>query len=339
MKKVALVTTFAAVAALIVGCEVREPLDYAWEPERPIEIIVPWAAGGATDQVIRLVATEIEDALRMSVVVVNTPGGTGSIGTGEALEADADGYTWTSGSASALGYYPVLEMLDTSLDDWHLFLAVANVPVISVHPDSEYEDFDDFLADLEARPGQVSVATAGTASTGHKVIELICQATDNEYNHISYDGGSPAVRSVVAGESSVTPQLASEQADMIRAGRLRPLAAWSDEPLEIEGHGEIPPVTEWLPDAHMATDYFGIWARHDVPDEVIETMQEIWDEYIVDSERLQNYALERGAVVTPYYGQEAHDRAWESVKTDAWILYDIGYADISPDEVGIPRPE
>ncbi len=327
------------IAALVAGCEVQEPLDYAWEPDRPIEIIVPWAAGGATDQVIRLAASEIEQALRTSVVVVNTPGGTGSIGTAEALEADPDGYTWTSGSASALGYYPVLDMLDTSLDDWHLFLAVANVPLISVHPDSEYEDFGCFLEDLAARPGQVSVATAGTASTGHKVIELICQATDNEYNHISYDGGNPAVTSVVAGESSVTPQLASEQADMIRGGRLRPLAAFSHEPLEIEGHGEIPPITEWLPDVHIATDYFGIWTQREVPDEVIETMQEVWDEYIVGSDVLHNYALERGAVVTPYYGEEAHERAWESVKTDAWILYDIGYAEISPEEFGIPRPE
>ena len=339
MRTTLFVLTIGCAAAFLLGCEGREPLDYPWTPERPIEIIVPWAAGGATDQVIRLAASEIENALRMSVVVVNTPGGTGSIGTAEALEAAPDGYTWTSGSASALGYYPVLEMLDTSLDDWHLFLAVANVPVISVHPDSDYEDFGDFLADLEARPGRVSVATAGTASTGHKVIELICQATDNEYNHVSYDGGNPAVTSVVAGESSVTPQLASEQADMIRGGRLRPLAAFSSEPLEIEGYGEIPPITEWLPDVHIATDYFGIWTRREVPDEVIETMQQVWDEYIVDSEILRNYALERGAVVTPYYGEEAHERAWESVKTDAWILYDIGYAEISPDEIGIPRPE
>lgn len=341
MKRVALVTACAAVAGLVLGCETQEPLDYAWEPDRPIEIIVPWAAGGATDQVIRLVASEIEDALRTSVVVVNTPGGTGSIGTAEALEADPDGYTWTSGSASALGYYPVLDMLDTSLDDWHLFLAVANVPVISVHPDSEYEDLGDLLADMEERPGEVSVATAGTASTGHKVIELICQATDLEYNHISYDGGNPAVTSVVAGESAVTPQLASEQADMIRGERLRPLAAFSDEPLELEGYGEIPPITNWeeVADIHIPTDYFGIWTRREVPDEVIETMQEVWDEYVVDSETLRDYALERGAVVTPYYGEEARERAWESVQMDAWILYDIGYAEISPEEVGIPRPE
>ena len=338
MRKALFGVVTGVLAVALTACSAPEPLDYSWTPERQINIIVPWAAGGATDQVIRRAAAEIEDALRRSVIVVNTPGGSGSIGTAEALEAPADGYTWTSGSASALGIYPVLGMLDTSLDDWHLFLAVANIPVISVHPDSEYEDFGDLLDDLRERPGQVRVATAGTASTGHKVIELICQAADTEYRHISYDGGNPAVISVVQGESEVTPQLASEQADMIRGGRLRPLAVFSDQAIDIDGYGEVPPVTDWLPNAHLATDYFGIWVRKGVPDEVIETMQEVWDEYIVNSERLLEYTRERGAVMTPYYGEEARELVWQSVKADAWILYDIGQAEVSPETLGIPRP-
>lgn len=331
----------AVVCAVVAGlsaCGGQEPLDYPWTPSRQINIIVPWAAGGATDQLIRQVAAEIESALRRSVVVVNTPGGSGSIGTAEALEANPDGYTWTSGSAASLGIYPVLGMLDTSLDDWHLFLAVAHIPVISVHPDSPYEDFGDLLEDLRARPGEVRVATAGTASTGHKVIELICQAAETSYRHISYDGGNPAMISVVQGETDVTPQLTSEQSDMIRGGRLRPLAVFSREPLDIEGYGEVPSVTEWLPDAHMATDYFGIWVRKGAPDEVIETVQQVWDEHIVGSERLQQFCRERGAVMTPYYGDDARERVWESVQTDAWVLYDIGQAAVSPDTVGIPRP-
>lgn len=339
MRKVVLGLAVAALAWGVTACSAPEPLPYSWTPQRQINIIVPWAAGGATDQVIRRVASEMEGALRRSVVVVNTPGGSGSIGTAQALEAPADGYTWTSGSAAALGTYPVQGMLDTSLDDWHLFLAVAQIPVISVHPDSPYEDFGDLLADLQARPGQVRVATAGTASTGHKVIELICQAAETSYRHISYDGGNPAVISVVQQESEVTPQLASEQADMIRGGRLRPLAVFADEPLEIDGFGEVPPVTNWLPNAHLATDYFGIWIRHDAPEEVLETMREIWDEYIVNSESLREFTRERGAVMTPFHGEEARARVWRSVVTDAWILYDIGQAAVSPDTLGIPRPQ
>jgi tripartite-type tricarboxylate transporter receptor subunit TctC len=253
-------------------------------------------------------------------------GATGSIGTRNALEARPDGYTWASGSSVSLGLYPVLDMLDTSLDDWHIFLTVANVPVISVNPDTPYEDFGDLLQALEQQPGEIRVATAGVASTGHKVMELICQQTGLEYRHARYDGGNPAVIATVGGETQVTPQLASEQAPMIRAGRLRPLAAFSTEPLELEGYGTIPPITNWLEDVDIPTDYFGIWVRKGVAPEVVETMEQVWRERVQNSESLQEYARREGALFTPYYGDEARERTWETVVSDAWTLYDIGQA-------------
>ena len=84
-----------------------------WAPTKPITIIVPWAAGGATDQVTRLAAAELEPALGQKVVVVNQPGGAGSIGTKNAMEAPKDGYTWTAGAAKQLGTYPLLGMLNS----------------------------------------------------------------------------------------------------------------------------------------------------------------------------------------------------------------------------------
>ena len=74
-----------------------------WKPTKPITIIVPWAAGGATDQVTRLAAAEIEAGLGQKIVVVNQPGGAGSIGTKAAMDAPKDGYTWTAGAAKQLG--------------------------------------------------------------------------------------------------------------------------------------------------------------------------------------------------------------------------------------------
>ena len=110
-----------------------------WKPTKPITIIVPWAAGGSTDQVTRVTAAEIEKALGQKVVIVNQPGASGSIGTKNALEAPKDGYTWTAGAAKDLGTYKVLGMLDTKIDDWVLFLNVANVSTLSVNPDTPYK--------------------------------------------------------------------------------------------------------------------------------------------------------------------------------------------------------
>ena len=312
--------------------------DYAWQPDKPVTIIVPWSAGGSTDQMARLVASELEGILGQSVVVVNQEGASGSIGTKNALEAEHDGYTWTAGAAGDLGTYVVLDMLDTQLADWNLYLTVANASVVGVNADSPYETFDDLLEAMEANPGEVSVATAGLSSAGHNAMELISQATGAEYKHVTYDGGNPAVIATVSGETEVTTQLAVEQAEMIRGGRIRPLAVLSDTPLSIDGYGEIPPLTNWLPDIQLATNYFGIWAPADIPAEVAETMNQIWEDHISNSEVLQSYATERGALFTPAYGQEAQDLALSRVKAQAWTLFDSGKASISPDSVGIERP-
>jgi hypothetical protein len=84
-----------------------------WKPAKPIKLIVPWGAGGSTDQVTRVCAGELESALGQKIVVVNQPGASGSIGTKNTLDAPRDGYTWTSGAAKDLGTYQVLGMIDT----------------------------------------------------------------------------------------------------------------------------------------------------------------------------------------------------------------------------------
>ena len=93
-----------------------------WKPDKPINIIVPWSAGGSTDQVTRVVAPLLEAGLGTKIVVVNQPGASGSIGTKAALDAPRDGYTWTAGAAADLGAYKVKGLLDTTWDDWELFL-------------------------------------------------------------------------------------------------------------------------------------------------------------------------------------------------------------------------
>lgn len=312
--------------------------DYPWKPTGPISIIVPWAAGGATDQVVRIVASEIEEALGQSVVVVNQPGASGSIGTKSVLEGKLDGYTWASGAAADIGTYVVLDMLDTKLADWNMYLAVANMSVVGVNANSPYQTFADLLEAMEAKPGKVTVATAGLSSAGHDAIELIVKETGLTYNHVTYDGGNPAVIAAASGETEVTTQLAAEQVEMIRGKRIRPLAVISSNPLLIDGFGEIPPITDFLPDMKVYDNYFGIWIPVGAPVEVVETMNQIWADNISNSDVLQRYAAERGALFLPSYGAEAQERASAMVSSQAWMFFDSGKAAVSPDSVGIERP-
>ena len=309
-----------------------------WKPTRPINLIVPWAPGGSTDQITRVTAAELEKALGQTIVIVNQPGASGSIGTRSALDAAKDGYTWTAGAAQDLGSYETLGSLQTRIGDWHLFLSVANIQVIGVNPNTPYQNAKQLLDAMTAQPNKISVATAGVTSAGHNAMELISKVTGVKYRHVTYDGGNPAVVATVSGEAEVTTQLAVEQADMIRGKRLRPLATVSDKPLDLEGYGTIPPLSATLPGFTAPANYFGIFIPKGVPDEVVKTVEKIWAENIAKSESIKKYATSRGALFAPAYGDAAQKAVFPAIQANAWLLYNGGKAKVSPDTVGIPKP-
>ena len=308
-----------------------------WKPTKPITIIVPWAAGGATDQVTRLAAAELEPALGQKMVVVNQPGGAGSIGTKSAMEAPKDGYTWTAGAAKQLGTYPLLGMLNSKVDDFHLYLSVTNVSIVSVNPSTPYQSLQQLLDDMKAKPGQVKVATAGNTSSGHFAMEAISKAAGVKYRHVTYDGGNPAVIATVGGESDITTQLAVEQTEMLKGKRLRALAVVADQPLTIEGVGTIQPITRTLANFPKITTAFGIFIPKGVPAEVVATMDKAWAERIGRSEKIKQYAQQKGALFTPSWGKQAHDLVWPTVVEDAYMLQEAGMAKVTPESIGIKR--
>jgi len=313
------------------------PVHAQWKPARPITIIVPWSAGGATDQVTRLAAAELEPALGQKIVVVNQPGGAGSIGTKNAMEAPKDGYTWTAGAAKQLGTYPLLGMLNSKVDDFHLYLSVTNVSIVSVNPASPHKSLKQLLEAMKAKPGEVKVATAGNTSSGHFAMEAISKAAGVKYRHVTYDGGAPAVVATVSGESEVTTQLAVEQTEMLKGKRLRPLAVVADQPLTIEGVGTIQPITQTLAGFPKITTAFGIFIPKGVPAEVAATMEKVWAERIAKSDRIKQYAQQKGALFTPSSGKAARDVVWPTVVEDAYMLQAAGMAKVTPESIGIRR--
>lgn len=323
----------AAFAAVAAG-----PAAADWKPTKPVTVIVPWAAGGATDQVTRLAAAELEGGLGQKIVIVNQPGGAGSIGTKNAMEAPKDGYTWTAGAPKQTGTYPVLGMITSKLDDFHLFLSVTLVPIVSVNPSTPYQTLPQLLEAMKARPNQITVATAGNTSSGHFGMEAIARAAGVTYRHVTYDGGNPAVVATVAGETIMTTQLSTEQSEMIKGKRLRALAVVGDQPLEFQGVGKVPSITEWVKNVPKVHTAFGILIPKGVPAEVVTTVEKVWMERVGNSEAFKKYAAERGALFTPAVGKQAHDMVWPTVVADAWMLQEAGMAKVSPDTLGIPRP-
>lgn len=309
-----------------------------WKPDRPITLIVPWAPGGSTDQVSRVTAAELEKHLGQKIVILNQPGASGSVGTKNAMAAPADGYTWTAGGAKDLGTYKVMGMLETSAGDWNLYLNVAHIAVVGVNADTPYKTMSDLLAAMKAKPGAVSVATAGVNSSGHSAIAAIARVAGVTYKHVTYDGGAPAAVAAGSGETEVTTQLAAEQTDMIRAKRIRPLAVVGDKSIEIEGYGTIPPLSDFIPGFKDPINYFGIFVPKGAPPEVKQTLDRIWATEIARSEALRKYAQSRGAMFAPMAGEEAQKAVFPAIQSYAWTQQAAGKAKVSPDTVGIPRP-
>lgn len=311
----------------------------SWKPEKPINLVVPWGAGGATDGVSRQTAMVLEDLLGQKIVIVNQPGASGSVGTKGVLDKPKTGLYWTAGAVKDLGVYKVQGLLDTTLDDWHLFLNFAIPNVVAVNADSPYQDFGELLEAFKANPGEIKVATAGVNSAGHTAIEMIKSYTDIDYKHVSYEGGNPAVIATVAGETDVVPQLAKEEVDMLKAGKLRALAVLADAPLTIDGYDqEIPSIKQWIPDFVTAPIYFGIFVPRGVPEEAVETLTTIWNGSLKDSEELQSFAAQNAMIFDPAAGETALKKAFPMVQLDAWLKFDSGDAAIDPSTVGIPRP-
>ncbi|MFM9859251.1 tripartite tricarboxylate transporter substrate binding protein [Pseudoxanthobacter sp. M-2] len=332
MRSHSVLISAAAAVLLAVGPALAD-----WKPEKPINIIVPWGAGGSTDQITRVTAPILEEALGQSVVVVNQPGASGAIGTQAVLGAPKDGYTWTANAIANNATYAVTGLIEgTDIDDWHIYLSVANVPVVSVPVDSEFQDFGQLLEAFKTRGDDITVATAGVTSSGGTAIASLSGAAGGfKYRMVTYDGGNPAVIATASGEAMVTTQLAVEQAEMIRGKRLRALAVLGSDPLVLEGVDPIPPVTQWLPDMPVAPDYFGIFIPAGVPDEVIATMDKIWAEKVSNSQAIKDYAAKQGAVFAPSHGAEARAKAMPIVIEEACGRVERNEAQVDPKTIGI----
>ena len=325
-----------AIAILGLATAPASAQDYPWKPDKPVTLIVPWAAGGSTDQMARIVASELEAELKQKFIVVNQPGASGSVGSKNALEAPKDGYTWAAGAATDIGTYKVLGLLDSGLKDWNMFFAVANLTALSANPGSPYKDFGQLLDALK-KGTQVPVATAGLSSAGHNFMEAIKAAAKIDYKHVTYDGGNPAVLAAVSGETPAVAQLLVEMTEHIKGKRLVPLAVLADKPVMLEGYGELQPITKWLPGMPAPINYFGIWIAKGVPEPVVKTMELVWNNKIKNSEALKKYAAARSALFTPIHGAEAETESFKMVRYSAWLYFDGGKAKVSPDTLGIPR--
>ena len=215
----------------------------AW-PDHAVRIVAPFAPGGNTDLVARLIGAHLSPAIGQPVVVENRPGANTIVGTQSVLAAPADGHSWLLATASPVTMNPQLyKRLPYGAEDLAVGAIQALMPVVAVvAANSPYRTLAELQAAARANPGGLNFASAGNGNTTHLVAELFCQHAGVRMTHVPFNGSAPALLAVMRGDAQVCFDIVSSSIQMIRDGTLRPLAVTT--PARIPALPEVPTARE-----------------------------------------------------------------------------------------------
>ena len=245
-------------------------------PERAIKIIVPWAPGGSTDILARIVGEKLREQMGQPVVVENRPGASGNLGSDTVAKAPPDGYTLLFGSMSTHAMNEALfsSMPFRPVEDFTPIAMLAFVTnTMVINPAVPANNVREFIDYAKANPGKVAYASAGAGSTNHLCAALFAKMTGIEMVHVPYRGGAPAVLDTVAGQTQLLFSAGTQTLEHVNAGKLKLLAVTEAKRAALLP--DTPTVAETVPGYEMAVWYGAFGPKGMDPDLVTKLNVEI----------------------------------------------------------------
>ncbi len=238
-------------------------------PAKPVKMIVPYAAGGTTDVLARIVADKLTQSLGQQVVIEYKPGAGGTIGADAAAKSPADGYTIVMGAPGSHSTAPSLyaKLPFDPVKDFAPIVHVANVPnSIIVHPTLPVKSVTELIAYAKANPGKLTYGSAGTGATTHLTGELFSLVADVKLTHIPYKGSSQAMIDLLGGQIQMMFENLPGAASQVRSGKVRGLAVTSLR--RSPAFPDLPAVAETLPGFEVVA-WFALFAPAGTPPAIV----------------------------------------------------------------------
>ena len=268
------IRSYAAVALALLAVVVPARAQDAY-PSKSITMIVPFAAGGSTDVIGRVIAEGLRQVLGQSVLVDNRAGAGGSIGTLAIARAQPDGYTIGMGTASTLAINPATykSLPFDVLNDLSPIGNIAAVPnIMAIHPGVAAADMTAFIALARSQPGKLSYASAGVGSVSHLLGEQFKLATGTDLVHVPYRGAGPALNDAVGGQVQVMYDNLPTSLQIVQDGRLRALGVSGAK--RAAALPSVPTFGELKLDDMSWMAFFGLIAPKGTPDPIVRRLNE-----------------------------------------------------------------
>jgi tripartite-type tricarboxylate transporter receptor subunit TctC len=314
-----MLTLLRAVAAIVVGVAsttastvMAAAQDY---PTRPITMIVPFPAGGATDTLARFLAEQMRPLLGQSIVIENAGGAAGSIGVGRAVRSPADGYTLSIGTSTTHMLTGGLYALPFDLmKDLEPIIEIGSEPLLIVGKNSlPADDLKGLIAWLKANPDKASVGVAGVGATGHLTGIAFQKATGTKFQFVPYRGNGPAMQDLLAGHIDFMIEPSSNFRSLLATKSVKPYAITGEK--RLPASPDIPTADESGLPGFYASLWYGLWAPKGTPKDIIAKLNATMVRVLADPKARKHFD-DLGIQVTPL-DQQSPEALREFQKAEA----------------------
>lgn len=241
-------------------------------PSKPVTLVVPFAAGGPTDVLGRLVAQKLGERLGKPFIVQNKPGAGGNTGSATVATAPPDGYTLLLGTVSTHGINPSLYK-NMPYDHRKDFIAISQLSIVPnvlvVNKDLPVKSVPELIAYLKMNPGKVFYATPGSGTSIHLASELFKMRTGTDMTHVPYKGSGPAMMDVIGGQVQLMFDNSVTAWPQVQAGKVRAIAV--STPIRLKMAPDLPAIAEFLP-GFEASAWHGVFAPAGTPRPIVDKL-------------------------------------------------------------------